>query len=233
MSMIISHSCKKDLFGYCGPIQSIRDIGTIIPFKQVWDFPAGQVGGKMMSLQDVENSLISPPNQIEEDARLHSSIVCASISCPNIRRNAYTIANLDYELTDNFNNFISNSKKGMEIDQSSGKVKLSMIFNWFGSQFKPSVMDFIFDNLYPNSSDYSYLSTHKDSVNIEYFAYNWDVNALNSNVPCDSKERLCYPLWAFLVTIISIIVVTSIVLCTVFLVRRYRKKSSGYSTIQS
>src|SRR5689334_16583538 len=55
VAMIVNNPCEKDLFGTCGPIKSIRDIGinytsidsynqnlgTILPWKTVWDMNAG------------------------------------------------------------------------------------------------------------------------------------------------------------------------------------------------
>lgn len=98
-----------------------------------------QLAGKNWSLQEVENYMRSPPNNLPEDPRLHAgkciilsfqAIVCASISCPDVRKGAYSVENVDEELTDNFNRFLQNPKKGMYVDQSSGEVTLSEIFYW-------------------------------------------------------------------------------------------------------
>ena len=43
---------------HCEPIGSIKDIGSLI--KPVWIMPAGVVGGKTYSLDDVENYLRNP-----------------------------------------------------------------------------------------------------------------------------------------------------------------------------
>lgn len=47
-----------------------------------------------------------------EDPRLHACIVCASISCPNVRREAYTVDKIDQQMTDQMTSFLANPKKG-------------------------------------------------------------------------------------------------------------------------
>jgi hypothetical protein len=185
IKMVIEHNCKKDLFGDCDTIQSIRDIGTIIPYKPVWGKIAGIVAGEPKSLDDIENFLRDPPN-MKEDPRLHTAIVCASISCPNLRKEAYTNTSIDQQLTDNFNNYLLNTKKGMFINQKENFIQLSSIFNWFESDFTnyfepnsqpKTVIDYILLYLYKNNSNYQYLQNYKNNINIEYFSYNWDLNA--------------------------------------------------------
>lgn len=55
-------SSKTDLFGQCSPIHSIRDIGSLVPYKAVWDKPAGTIGGNVWTLQQIEDYLRSPGN---------------------------------------------------------------------------------------------------------------------------------------------------------------------------
>jgi len=233
IKIIIEHPCKTDLFGKCGKIGSIRDIGTIVPFKEVWGKPAGVVGGKTWSLDDVENYL-RDPKPFKEDPRLHASIVCASVSCPNVRKGAFTVDDIEAQLTDNFNNFLGNTKKGMAVDRDNKKVKLSMIFNWFEGDFtgyfngtlsKPTAIDFILLYLSPSHPDYTWLKTNKDSVSISYFNYNWDINAVKGTVPCSSSSRPCYQLWALVLTLVIIVIVAVIAIIVVCCIRRCRKRS--------
>jgi hypothetical protein len=42
----------------CAPVKSIKDIGSLL--HPVWNFPAGEVGGKQWSLNDVEDYLRNP-----------------------------------------------------------------------------------------------------------------------------------------------------------------------------
>jgi len=228
VNMVVVHSCGDDIFGTCGPIKSIEDIGTILPYSPVWGKQAGIVGGKPWSLDDVENYIRKPPAGMTEDSRLHACIVCASVSCPNLRKGAYTIENLDAEMTDNFNDFLNSTKKGMSVDMKEKKVTLSSIFNWYADDFKNSingeVLDFILKYLHPNTTEFEWLKANKDDVELEYFDYDWDVNA-KGDLPCD-KSRPCYPLWALLVTLGGILVVVCVILLA-FLIR-HKLKRKGY-----
>lgn len=46
------------------------------------------------------------------------------------RKEAYTNTSIDQQLTDNFNNYLLNTKKGMFINQKENFIQLSSIFNW-------------------------------------------------------------------------------------------------------
>ena len=49
-----------------------------------------------------------------EDSRLHACIVCASISCPNVRLRAYQPEILRTQMDDNMRDFLANPKKGKQ-----------------------------------------------------------------------------------------------------------------------
>ena len=46
-------SCRS-----CAPVKSIRDIGSLL--HPVWNFPAGEVGGKQWTLNEIEDYLRNP-----------------------------------------------------------------------------------------------------------------------------------------------------------------------------
>jgi len=237
INMIIQHSCRQDLFGNCGSIHSIRDLGTLIPDNPVWGQYAGQVGNVSYSLDDVENYLRAP-GIFAEDCRLHSAIVCASVSCPNVRKGAYTVANIDEELTSNFNDFLDNDKKGMYVDQTNNIVYLSSIFDWFESDFtgsyllenvsNPTVIDFILLYLYPNNVNYQYLSANSHKVQIQHFNYDWDVNAENgvAGVPCSSHTRPCFTLFALVILLVCFGILVVIFAIVIVVVKKGRRRGT-------
>jgi len=237
IDMMIKNACKKDVFGNCGTISGIRDIGTIVPFVEVWNKPAGTVGGKVWTLQQVEDYLLSPPEGYKPDPRLHAAIVCASVSCPNVRKGAFNYSDIDRQYNESFNNFLFNTKKGMSVDTANKKVTLSMIFNWYGGMFKKyfpnedgDALKYIMLYLYPNHTDYVWLSKNYNSVTVDFFTYDWDAN-VDGTLPCDTTSRPCFPLWALLVTIFSIVLVSVIVAITIVCVRRRRAKRHAYHRI--
>lgn len=231
---IVENPCQVDLFGQCSAITSIRDVAYgFWPWEfGVWTRTAGQIAGKSWSLDEVEMHLRQPPSPLEEDSRLHAAIVCASVSCPNLRPSAYTWENIDEELTSNFNNFMDNNKKGMEIDTSKKLVTLSPIFKWFEADFKPSPLKFILSVLDKNHEDYSWLKENVDSATVEYFGYDWDVNAEKGDIPCELKaQRPCFRAWHLVLTVTIVAVVALMIALAVCISRRCRRHKDGYHRV--
>jgi len=145
------------------PQKSIKDIGSF--FNPVWGKEAGMIAGKAVSLDDVENKIIRPMGE----PRIHLAIVCASVSCPDLRNEPYTAAKLNYQLNDQTRNFLANNKKGLVIQQ--GELQVSKIFKWFKQDFDESggVEKFI----------QYYRSGLAKSTKVEgYLEYDWSVNGL-------------------------------------------------------
>lgn len=59
---------------------------------------AGTVAGRNYTLDDVEDYL-RKPTPYKEDPRLHACIVCASISCPNVLREAFVAERIEEQMT--------------------------------------------------------------------------------------------------------------------------------------
>jgi Protein of unknown function, DUF547 len=230
---IAENPCEADLFGECAPIQSIRDIAYgFWPWQfGVWTRNAGKIAGKWWSLDEVEMHLRRPPSPLKEDSRLHASIVCASVSCPNLRGAAYTVEHLDAELTSNFNNFLANDKKGMKVDTHKKIVTLSPIFKWFEADFKPSPLKFILKYLSKDHADYSWLEKHSDAE-LQYFSYDWDVNAEKGDIPCELKSpRPCFRAWHLVLTVVIIVVVALMVALAVVISRKCRRHRDGFHRV--
>ncbi|NOR81082.1 MAG: DUF547 domain-containing protein [Methyloprofundus sp.] len=109
------------------PLASIKDVGSF--FSPVWGKDAGTIGGKTVSLDDIENEIIRPMGE----PRIHLAIVCASVSCPDLRNEPYTAATLNRQLDEQANAFLHNDKKGLYITQD--EIVVSKIFKWFKQDF--------------------------------------------------------------------------------------------------
>jgi len=184
--MVIDHPCKFSILHKCeGPIASITDIGVKIfgPASSVWLKDAGVIGGKAFSLQAIEDFLRSPA-PFSEDARLHACIVCASISCPNVRMEAFRPEVIDAQMSAQLSDMLNNTKKGMLLDRGSFELSLSKIFSWYGKDFVTaagSVLDFILPYV-PCISDRDFLFANKQKIQLTYFKYNWNTNGV---APCN------------------------------------------------
>jgi len=110
------------------PVASIKDVGNLL--SPVWGKTAGVIGQKEVSLDAIENEILRPL----ADPRIHFAIVCASVSCPDLRTEPYTAEKLNAQLDEQVSLFLKNPKKGLVDD---GKViHVSKIFDWFDQDFK-------------------------------------------------------------------------------------------------
>jgi len=246
---IVSNACETDLFGDCKTLVSIKDVGVssspIVLDPPVWKDRFFFIDNKMMSLNDVENDKlrqdISNPPYPHKRLELHTAIVCASISCPNLRNEAYTPQNLQAQLEDNAREFLTNRKKGAKLE--GGYLFLSSIFLWFQKDFNggtqptgnfPNLANFLLK--YTNNSQsmdiYNFVNQHQGDVNsestnvVKFFDYNWKVNG-DLNSLC-SASRLCY---SYVHLIITLSVVIIIAVLVIIIVQIRRKKTSSYDEV--
>lgn len=110
------------------PQNSIRDIGNF--FSPVWKKPAGKINGESVSLDFIEHQVLRKMGE----PGIHFAIVCASLSCPDLRAEAYNPEDLMQQLNDQIQLFLNNSK-GLKADKNT--LYISKIFDWFSADFKP------------------------------------------------------------------------------------------------
>ncbi len=67
------------------------------------------------------------------EPRIHLAIVCASVSCPDLRNEPYTAVKLESQLDDQVQQFLNNQGKGLKIENKV--IRLSKIFDWFEEDF--------------------------------------------------------------------------------------------------
>lgn len=120
------------------PVKSIRNINLGGGLKSLvtggpWQASVLTVGGQRLSLDDIENEIMRP---ILKDPRVHYSINCASIGCPNLSLSAFTGARLDEMLDANARAYI-NHPRGFQVD--GDRITASSIYDWFRSDFGGSV----------------------------------------------------------------------------------------------
>jgi hypothetical protein len=118
-----------DLVVRAGPVESIRDLGSLV--RPVWKREAGRIGGRSYSLDEIEHGILRPLGE----PRIHAAIVCASLSCPPLRREPYAAERLDAQLDDDLRRFLADPRKGARWDAATGTLWLSRIFDWFEEDF--------------------------------------------------------------------------------------------------
>lgn len=152
------------------PVKSIKDAGSL--FTAVWKKEVGVVAGKTRTLNEIEHEILRKMGE----PRIHVAIVCASVSCPDLRGEAYTVENLDSQLDNQMRLFLVNSEKGLHVDAKKGRIYLSSIFKWFKEDFeaKGGVRNYLAS--YAPESAMAFLKNKK--LTVYYLDYDWDLNEL-------------------------------------------------------
>ena len=150
------------------PVQSIKDAGGV--FTPVWKLNVGTVAGKARTLHEIEHDILRKMGE----PRIHVAIVCASLSCPDLRPEAYVPQRLNEQLDDQMKSFLSNEKKGLQVDTANHRLYFSSIFKWFAEDFeaKGGVRTY----LAGFSPEQISSALNSPKFQVSYLDYNWNLN---------------------------------------------------------
>ena len=154
------------------PLKSIKDVGSL--FRSVWKREAGKIGSRAVSLDEIEHEILRPMGE----PRIHAAIVCASISCPPLRREPFTEKNLEAELDEALRTWLADPRKGIRIDRESKTVHLSKVFDWFEEDFDAAGGVLAFVAPYISDPDRAWLERNAADLDVEYLHYYWSLNGL-------------------------------------------------------
>ena len=132
-----------------------------------------EVAGKKRTLDEIEHEIIRPTYR---DPRTHAALVCASSSCPRLRRAAYTAADLEHVLDEEMRLFVTDRSRNV-IDPAAAEVRLSAIFSWFSEDFVAdagSVGAYV-GRWVATDAERALLRTKADDL--EFLDYDWSLNA--------------------------------------------------------
>ncbi|OGX89092.1 hypothetical protein BEN47_08175 [Hymenobacter lapidarius] len=159
---------QRVLRGY--PVKSIRQLGgdeTLV--NTVWDQQFIRLGNDKdkYSLNDLEQRLIR--RKFSGEYRVHFALVCAAISCPKLRNEAYVGSRLEQQLEDQSRDFINNPTKNKLTPANAPQV--SSIFDFYPGDFKKD------DNTLSKTIN-KYSTGPKVDAEIQptFMTYNWDLN---------------------------------------------------------
>lgn len=113
------------------PIASIKDGGSFL--FPIWKKEVGRIAGRERSLDEVEHGIL---RKDFAEPRVHFAVVCASLSCPDLRAEPYEGARLDGQLDDQATRFLANPAKGMRPGEDGETAEVSSIFKWFAADFE-------------------------------------------------------------------------------------------------
>jgi hypothetical protein len=157
-------------------------IGSIkeIPRGERWKARRWRVDGREYSLDEIEHEILRKM----DEPRIHFAIVCASLSCPDLRSEAYVPERLDAQLTAAVRDFLADPEKGLRFGDEPGRLwgtnhvlRLSSIFDWFEEDFERasgSVIDFVLP--YAPEAAAAYIRAHRDELRVADLDYDWSLN---------------------------------------------------------
>jgi len=148
------------------PVKSIQDLHPkpyVALVNTVWHIQFFQIGGRDFNLDRIEHAILR--KQFDEP-RIHFAIVCASVSCPPLRNEAYVPEKIDAQLSSQASTFLNDTTRNQ---LQPNQVRISQIFNWFTGDFtrKQSLIAFL--------NRYAAVKIKPDAK-VDYLDYNWDLN---------------------------------------------------------
>lgn len=145
------------------PVISIRDIAGGKP----WDQPVVKLAdGRALTLNQIENDIVRPEFK---EPRVHFALVCAAVSCPPLRSEAYVAGRLNAQLDDQAKTFVNDVFKNR---LGTHSLRLSAIFQWFAADFggsEAAMVRFI--------TPWMPKAPAPDAT-VSYLEYDWKLNGL-------------------------------------------------------
>ena len=135
-----------------------------LDIKGFFDKTTRNVGGKDITLNDIENKLLRA--KFPKEARFHFALVCAGLGCPPIINAAYMPSTLEKQLQQQTVIALNNPDF---IKVKGNKVQISQIFEWYKKDFTQY------------GSEIAYINKFRKSpidagAKVSYYPYNWSLN---------------------------------------------------------
>ncbi len=161
------------------PIESINELhsgGRILSHvlgTTVWHKDIFKINGKPVSLNNIEHDII---RKKFKEPRIHFALVCAAVSCPPLRSEAYEGYKLDDQLDDQARKFFNDKTKNI-FDRKKHLAKLSKIMDWYESDFGNSDEDVLkFIAKYLPDEIAKNIKQQPGEWEIDYLDYDWALN---------------------------------------------------------
>jgi len=172
INLIVQHEKKSN-----EQLKSINNLSK--DGKAVWDQTAGTVAGKQVSLNHIEHEKL---RGTWAEPAVHGCIVCASASCPNLRKEAFVGSHVKEQMDDQMKMWMKNDTKGLKLTTTQGllgnkreQLELSRIFLWFADDFGgwKGLQQWL--TQYVADKDVK-TAIASDNVKVRYFEYDWNMN---------------------------------------------------------
>lgn len=159
---------------------------SIIQIPGVWKKLTWAVAGQSLTLDHIEHGLIRPHFK---EPRIHFSIVCAAIGCPDLRSEAYTSDKLEAQLEEQTKHYLSDETKGVRIDFENRQIWVSHLFKWFTADFEGEAPPGFFVKNQSNTARIAlrFISRYRrkpaewelfqtKDVDFDFLSYDWSLN---------------------------------------------------------
>lgn len=152
------------------PTTSITNGSSLL--QPIWKKKIGTVAGKEYALDEIEHDIL---RREFRDPRVHFAIVCASLSCPDLRTEPYVAERLDAQLDEAARGFLRNLTKGLVPGPDGQSARVSSIFKWFREDFTAAggVAEFIRAKVDP---PLTVRVAGLTNSGLSYLDYDWSLN---------------------------------------------------------
>ncbi len=158
------------------PGNSIRQIAG------VFDGIPHKVAGIEMTLDDIEHATLRANYN---EPRIHFALVCAAVSCPPLRGEAFRGERLDEQL-DSQGSIFLNDPRLNRFETDRGEVYLSKIFDWFGDDFRQFATDTGYQRDEKENGVLTFVSRYlvdrvvgfleTGEYKVDFLSYDWTLN---------------------------------------------------------
>lgn len=158
-------------------LKSIKDLGTLL--QSPWKKKFFVLLGEERHLDWIEHEQLRARYQ---DPRVHAALNCASIGCPALRNEAFTVPKLQAQFDDGMQRFMSDRTRNRV---AGGKLEVSLIFKWFREDFEQGWLGFhkledVFVRYAAQLSDQpdEQRLLREGLLPVSYLQYDWSLNSL-------------------------------------------------------
>lgn len=160
-------------------IQSIKELGSF--FRSPWKKTFIPLLGKIRSLDDIEHGMIREAGRYN-DPRIHFAVNCASIGCPALRTEAYSGEQLEQQLQEQTERFLSDRTRNRYINN---QLEVSSLFKWYREDFEQGWQGYhslkaFFANFATQLglTDADIQRLRAGEIGIEILDYDWQLNTI-------------------------------------------------------
>jgi len=173
---VITHEIRDSVNNYYDPISN----------EGFFDIKEHIFANETLSLNEIEHQLIRAKF---DEPRIHVALVCAALSCPPLRPEAYEGNRIDAQLEDQAVLF-ANNRNHVSFNAEENAIYLSRILNWYGDDWKNhgGYFAWLAERVTDPALRDALKKAEAGEVKEEFFEYDWVLNTQNELKPGGSAD---------------------------------------------